>query len=445
MRILDQVDPVNGRAFLAQCDRNMEIESLLAFTIEKVCGDEYKCLVLAIDEINKIHSNNEASFRELFNVVGKLSSSCSIFVVPVVAGTVVGPIKDFVLKSSYPPCRIPLPLLSLEACKTILKTKIPELDTEDKRFTQLFSDIGGHCRLLEYLYDFLVSEKFNKSSNGCWIDAGIDVRHQIRRSYRIDHTALGHALAYSFLNIHVDETAKVGENATFLDLEEAGLIQLEPKETKFLVKIPFMFLWCYLERYDEEYYGHFWTYILIGKDIGWQEWEVFNRNYIAFRISLYEFLGYKQVSLRDLFQGAIVNFSQDIIVKIPSFEKPKITAFKYHYRPEIRAEPFFLNASDVKFDAGTWLETASAERILLMVRQIKGSSGTNSFGAKLINSEYQKARHVVSSSTDFVFVMLCRRNGKFKHTDLPENAVVVSNAQLLDFYSEPYFQRLRKV
>ena len=254
-------------------------------------------------------------------------------------------------------------------------------------------------------------------------------------------------MAYSFLNIPVDETAKVGENATFLDLEEAGLIQLEPKKTKFLVKIPFMFLWCYLERYDEEYYGHFWAYILIGKDIGWQEWEVFNRNYLAFRISLYEFLWYKQVSLRDFFQGAIVNFSQDIIVKIPSFEKPEImTAIKYYYRPEINAEPYLLDALDAKFDAGTWLESASSERILLMVQQIKESSGTNSFDAKLINSEYQKARSsVVSQNTDFVFVMFSRRNGKFKHTDLPENAVIVSNAQLLDFYREPYFQRLRKV
>lgn len=452
VRILDQVDPVNGRAFLAQYDRNIEVESLLAFTIETVCGDEYKCLVLAIDEINKIHASNKAAFKELFNVIGKLSSFCSIFFVPVVAGTVIGPMQNYVSKSMHPPCQIPLPLLSLEACKKILKNKMPELDTEDERFIQVVSDIGGHCRSLEYLYDFLDSKKFNKSLDGYWIDAGINVRLQIRQAYRIDHPALGHAIAYSFLSSPVRPAANVKENTTFLDLEEAGLIQLEPKGIKFMVKIPFMFVWCYMQEYQgEDYYCKFWTNILIGNNFGWQEWEVFNRNYIAFRLSLYEFLSIKEVSVRDFFQGAVVNFSQDIIFKIPPFQQIKITEFKQQYpttkifKPEISAGTCFLNASGAKFDAGAWLETASSHRIFLVVLQMKLSSGTNSFGAKLINSEYQKVRHAVSSSTDFVFVMLCRSNGKFNHTDLPENAVVVSNAQLQDFYGDSYFQRLRKV
>lgn len=457
MRILEQADPVNGRAFLAQCGNNIKGEPLLPYIIRKVCGDEFKCVVLAIDEVNKIHSSNQDAFKELFNVIGDLSSSCSSFFIPIVAGTVIGPINDFISKSMHRPCRIPLPLLSLEGCKTILKKKIPELNTEDPRFIQVVSDVGGHCRSLEFLYDFLTSEKFNKSLDGYWNEAGINVRQRIRQVYNVEHPALGRAIAYSFLNIPVHQSEIVTGNTTFMDLEEAGVIQLETKanDIKVLVKIPFMFVWCNMQRYDKDYYYKFWTNVLIGKDIGWQEWEVFNWNYIAFRLSLYEFLGIKQVSLRKFFQGAIINFPQDVIIKIPPFEKIKITEFKHQYpttksfKPEISAGTCFLNAAGAKFDAGAWLESESSQRILLIVLQMKLSGNNSStLNAELINSDYKKAESAVYDylpGTDFIFVMPCRRNGKFKQSDLPINAAVVSNAELLDFYGDSYFQRLKKV
>ena len=45
---------------------------------------------------------------------------------------------------------------------------------------------------------------------------------------------------------------------------------------------------------------------------------------------------------------------------------------------------------------------------------------------------------------DFVFVMLCHKHGQFDQSNLPNKAVVVSKSELLAFYGDSYYQRLKK-
>ncbi|EPZ33984.1 Spindle assembly checkpoint component Mad1 domain-containing protein [Rozella allomycis CSF55] len=400
LRVLQQVDPINGRAFVMQYDSKQETEKLLAYTIRKVCGD-YKCLVLGIDEINKIYCMNENEFKKLFTIVGEMSCSSTVFFVPVLAGTVIGPVMNTISNSMHPPCHIPLPLLTLESCKNILKTKLPELDVTDARFLQLVSDIGGHCRSLEYLYDALI--ECSASLTDYWDNVGFKVRQRVKKTYAVSNPALGRAIAYSFLSIPIGEHDIVFKETKFIDLEEAGLIKLETKGEVFIVRIPFVFVWCHMQQYYDNKYYKLWTNLLIGRDIGWQDWETFNQYYIAFRLSLYAFLEKTTVLLTEFFNGAVNNFPEDTI-------------------------------------------GVSVKKTLFAL-QMKFSDSKRPFNDDLVKEEYKNVYDSVTEyleTSDFISIMLCRKDGEFSENELPENSAVVANSELLAYFGDSYYQRLKK-
>jgi hypothetical protein len=419
---------------------------------------------LGIDEINKVHEINEKEFKKLFNMIGGLSSSSPIFFMPILAGTVVGPVQSAVSKSMHPPCHVPLPLLSLNSCERILKAKIPTLDTEDARFKQVLSDIGGHCRSLEYLYDAIL--KINPNLQDHWLQVSFNVRERVNATYSVGNAALGQAIAKAFLSIPVGCDSRVFEGTSYVDLEEAGLIKLEPKDNLFIIKIPFVFVWCHMQRrFDENKYYKFWYELLIRKDdIGWQKWEVFNQNYIAFRLSLYSFLGHQTVSLREFFDGAVSNIPVNTIIKIPSIEDittsvcPNRYPFSSKETQSLKIGDCVLNASGSPFDAFVWLSTTSSSSSssssssgkILLAMQMKYSqldASTSAIDNRLIDEEYKKVNDSVAKylpGSDFVFLMLCRRDGNIDHKLLPSKTVVVSKSELLAFYGDSYYQRLEK-
>ncbi|RKP17554.1 hypothetical protein ROZALSC1DRAFT_24088 [Rozella allomycis CSF55] len=451
LRVLQQVDPINGRAFVMQYDSKQETEKLLAYTIRKVCGD-YKCFVLGIDEINKIYCMNENEFKKLFTIVGEMSCSSTAFFVPVLAGTVIGPVMNTISTSMHPPCHIPLPLLTLESCKNILKTKLPELDVTDARFLQLVSDIGGHCRSLEYLYDALI--ECSASLTDYWDKVGFKVRQRVKKTYAVSNPALGRAIAYSFLSIPIGEHDIVFKETKFIDLEEAGLIKLETKGEVFIVRIPFVFVWCHMQQYYDNKYYKLWTNLLIGRDIGWQDWEIFNQYYIAFRLSLYAFLEKTTVLLTEFFNGAVNNFPEDTSIIIPPLEKIKVVKLKHRYPSKSSSSlcdigTCFLNVSGASFDVGVWLQTKVGVSVkkTLFALQMKFSDSKRPFNDDLVKEEYKNVYDSVTEyleTSDFISIMLCRKDGEFSENELPENSAVVANSELLAYFGDSYYQRLKK-
>ena len=418
----------------------------MPFTFRKVCGDEYRYLVLGIDETNKVYEHNIKAFEDLFKVIGRLSCTSSVLFVPVLAGTAIGPTEKLWNNSKQPFCMLPLIPLSLEASKNILKQKIPELETGDTKFIQLVSDIGGHARLLEYLYDVLVSPDYNRDTENYWATVGSAVRSRITDSYQVNHPALGNAIAYSFLPLLVNQAGSSLDDFSLLSLEEDGLIYLEPKGLKYLVKIPFMFVWCYLQNIKDTHYK-FWYHTLGGEKNGWQEWDVFNRNYIAFRLSLHYFLGHDEVPIREFFKGAIYNLPEDMTIQIPtSFEKIIMENFQHRYNAHSSSLTFFLNRADT----GCWLQTIQAglpPSIFLVVPQSKLSDLKDPIDLKFFNREYQKVNDSVSKTLpnmDFVFVMIMRSDVDFKKSTLPSKSVLVSNSEFVTFFGESYLQRLKR-
>ena len=116
-------------------------------------------IVIGIDEVNKVHELDPLQFKQLFNLIGGLSCSSRPFFMPILAGTVIGPIEEIVTKSTHPPFRMSLPLLSYESSVRILEAKggaeLSHVIQNNESLQQIIHDIGGHCRALEMLYDAL--------------------------------------------------------------------------------------------------------------------------------------------------------------------------------------------------------------------------------------------------------------------------------------------------
>ena len=118
------------------------------------------------EKLKELYDIKEELLSGLFGLVGGLSCEFSPFFVPVLAGTVIGPMKAVVRKSTHPPLHIPLPLLSFESCLDIFKKNVQfsTLLCANHKLRQLISDCGGHCRSLEILYDGMLKIKSKGAS-----------------------------------------------------------------------------------------------------------------------------------------------------------------------------------------------------------------------------------------------------------------------------------------
>ena len=198
-------------------------------------------------------------------------------------------------------------------------------------------------------------------------------------------------------------------------------------------------------------YSKFWTRLLIQKDFWWQDWEIFNRNYIAFRLSLYAYLGVTKVSLKEFFSGAKMNIPADIDIKIPPLDALTVSKIDYRY-PSTQAPSFeigdsVLNADGAPFDSFLYLDTAT--HCVLLAFQMKFAkldSGTPQVICDAtVNIEFNKINKAVSkylAGTDFVVVILGRCCGTFSEDHLPSKCVIVAKEQQMHFYGESYYHRL---
>ena len=416
------------------------------------------CIILGIDEVNKVYEigvqyqkvsddTKERLLSGLFGLVGGFSCAFSPIFIPVLAGTVIGPIKSVVRESTHPPLHIPLPLLSFESCLDIFAKKNTQLVPASHQLRQLLSDCGGHCRSLEILYDGMLN--INSQSRSFWDDVAFYVRHWLNLRYDLSDFPLGSAIAFSFLGRPVKRIDSYPEKASlnFQDLEEKGLIKLD----NGIIRIPYFFVSSFLLTSKTTNYSKFWTTLLIEKDFWWQDWEVFNRNYNAFRLSLFAYLGETTVSLKKFFAGAKMNIPVDIDIKIPSLAALKVSKIDYRY-PSTRAPAFdigdnVLNGDGAPFDSFLYLDTTT--KPLLFAFQMKlaqhDSTTQQVISNDTVNHEFNKINNSVSeyvAGTDFVAIILGRCRGTFSENMLPSKCVVVSKEQQMNFYGESYYHRL---
>jgi hypothetical protein len=466
LRILYQVDSLEKRFDSYVAAYKSEHVRIFNVLDKLVSETGYSCIVLGIDEVNKVYELDKDQFSALYKYIGGLScSSVPPYLVPVFAGTVIGPMTSMVTKSMHPPLHIPLPLLSFESSLDIIRKKSPQikriLECNNGHYVrQLIADVGGHCRSLEILYEVLKKFESQLSSDDFkeWDFIMRSTCSNILSRYPqiITEHAFGYAIAYSLLALPVDNQQVVEKSVsslTFRGLEELGLIKLEFRSDRgYDVKVPFVFVYCYVNHSTHaSHISKFWYQILISRDFWWQDWEIFNRDYIAFRLSLFAFLKRPTIPLSEFFAGAKMNLPVDHNVKIPKVEDIKVVNLKKRY-PETENISFqfgtsYLNSPGAAFDSFMYLQTESNGPIMLAF-QMKLSNPKSQvplvINDSLIRTEYKKIKNVVDTripDTYFLCIILGRCEGKFKE-DIPDNCVIVSKEEQKSFYGESYYQRL---
>ena len=185
----------------------------------------------------------------------------------------------------------------------------------------------------------------------------------------------------------------------FHKLQESGLLSLQPngfsdsKADLFVsqistVRIPFIFILLHV-RYQRSPLSQFFTEILLRSEITSEEWESFNRNYIALRLAMFRHLGYTSISLDRFFTGAKMDVKRSTIVIPSNIEVIDVTSrFPPHFPEDhgqsqkitektanlnvIRSNYGFpteglvtKNASGVPFDAYVFLNSSSGKNVVM--------------------------------------------------------------------------------
>jgi hypothetical protein len=232
-----------------------------------------------------------------------------------------------------------------------------------------------------------------------------------------------------------------------LDLEENGLIKLENNK----IKMSYFLICCYLIASSTIPYARFWTDVLISKDFWWQDWEGFNKNYIAFRFSLYAYLEFTAIPLQTFFAGAKMNVPDELMIKIPQdvnigeVEKryPNANAYKIK---QFDFSTSVLNAEGAAFDAFMNVETSLGKPLLLAFQMKFTKKNSYTITDALIKDEFDKASQIISGKLpgiDFIFVLLSNCESNFTESSLlPHNCVVITETEQKSFYGELISTRL---
>jgi hypothetical protein len=433
------------------------------------------CFVLCIDEVNRVFAASPIQFQNLFNCIGNLSCSRDPFVIPILAGTVILPMKEMIRASTHPPLRIPLPLLAYDSSLQIIRNKLkikpedfPEVSTP---LGLLVADMGGHPRALEILFDEIICftpvMKFKDNMDNIFSC----VQKKIKERYSLDTLQIGTIIATAFLSQKVKpvDIVQGTDGLTFERFEEVGIVKLKLLEgephiaisqtervnEEHQVLIPYVFASSLLTfgASGSNYSGRFWKQVLFDRKFRWKDWELFNRNYFAFRLSLFSYLGVDEtLSLQSFLNGAQFNLESDTIFIVPSVTSIQTLETRKQYPKSgetFKSYTFVLNADGAPFDAFVFFQKATGKKRLLVAFQMKFSDVKNheKVTKNLLSTEYDKAKTAIKESlprTDFVLVFPLHREKvmTFSQSDIPLNCILIAKEEQPAFYGELYYRRL---
>ena len=333
-------------------------------------------LVLGIDEVNHFHDRNEDAFKDLVHAIGQISCRDQHpFCIPILAGTIEGPLELLIKESTYVLLQLPLPLLTdddvIEIGKTLSLTRgdirinLPEEYLQNNTlFRRTIADIGGMARAIEIFY----REFMKQMDKGTKIPTQamdlvdylnhLDVvevmrytSYELTNRYAFDKyvQSTGPALANAILDIPVNINDKSG-SITYKELRSAGIINLAGGPLEYYVRIPYLSVilltqaaqssnprsspWRFLKKFFDP-----------RETISWSGFEVFNMNFWALRICLFSFLGKHTLTLSELFNGAEFIFaSPNLQVRIPDRRKVSVHQLRDSF-PQFQKPKDFNNVS----------------------------------------------------------------------------------------------------
>ncbi|CAG8456870.1 1628_t:CDS:2 [Paraglomus occultum] len=254
-------------------------------------------VVVGIDEFNKLHDIDKQTSKSLINTIG--SSMCrapaDIFFIPILAGTIEGPIEEYITGSMHQPLHLPLHLL--EEHHAIKIGKAMNLFNDDYvtyslYFQHSISDHGGHVKALEYFYDFFSQElRKCQDPDKVKIEKVMErVKDSIQEKYCFDSFSnLTEPLIKAILGLPVnkhDKTTLDDESKiSYQKLSSRGIVNLIKKDTssKYYLQLLYYYVWvsALVEVQASKHPGMKYWKVMLNYDepMYWQNFEDFNAKF----------------------------------------------------------------------------------------------------------------------------------------------------------------------
>jgi len=287
-------------------------------THKQKSSDSTLVIVVGIDEINRLHDWDNEVLRHLIHSIGAVMCSppTNIYFIPILAGTIEGPLERYISGSMHKALPLPLPLLSVDDAIKI--SNLDEVDgfeeyvAHNPSFRMSVSDLGGHARTLEYFYErFTQLVKEDKCSFG---DINIvkiisKVRDTISDDYQLKRFPgqLEGVAIKVLLNQEVRESDLVaGSGESYRDFSDRGILSLVPSTRHGFWKIRIPYLWmCTFIEFSDSPLRKYWEEMLkYDEPMYWQNFEMFNLKFLVMRLTLLRMTGLAKVDLKEFLQGA---------------------------------------------------------------------------------------------------------------------------------------------
>ncbi|CAG8500202.1 16689_t:CDS:2 [Funneliformis caledonium] len=276
-------------------------------------------LVLGIDEFNKLHIQNKDVCGKLIHAIGgtMCGPPSNIFFIPILSGTIEGPLNDYISGSMHQPLLLPLYLLEDDDAIAIGKAMKLFDDQYVKchpYFRMSIGDIGGHAKTLEFFYQIFKEQSNQKDGHINkikMVNVMGDVKSAVKRKYHLDSRSewMTELLAKAILGLPVNkkDTIKVGDEfKSYQDLSSMGILNLVPikKGKCYNVRLPYIWVFILVQSSEHSGMDYWKSMIDYDEPMHWQNFEMFNAKFWALRLSLFRLLGYKKINLGELLKGA---------------------------------------------------------------------------------------------------------------------------------------------
>ncbi|CAI2192217.1 5893_t:CDS:2 [Funneliformis geosporum] len=441
----------------------------------KDIGGNIGFFVIGIDELNVLHNlakDNQRPVRDIVHAIGGLitNSKKNLLYIPILAGTIQGPLEKFIQESTYDLLRLPLRLLSdkeVEKITSYMKEdhELAGCFNHNKTFQRFISDIGGQVRALEIFYNELLCViKMNTHVIDYKFVFQL-VNYRLMKKYPFDDfvTIMKPVVAHAILNIPVDETDKFeigNDKFSYVDLSSKGIINLEathdnPKMS--YIRMPYIWVWI-TTSIKEFKAGQFWDVMIDQKShILWQSFEEFNMRFWVLRLQLLKELD-ETVTLRDLFRGAYYN-DQGIHLLDHKFQLPTVEKYylelTYRYPDTMQNEHLLLGTVFKNGDGAPWDIFLFLDDYLIAI-QVKSSNTTagqpQTLSKAIVKREYNKVKdafELMEKSFESErpikhwVLFICTNGSKTRNClkSLEKNCFVIDRENYKDFYGYTFSTR----
>eukprot|EP01132_Coremiostelium_polycephalum_P008348 gene8348-10253_t len=347
--------------------------------------DEYQKVLL--DTKNDIQQKREL-LKHLTLEIGQCQSLASqkIFLITLLAGTIYTPIEEVLSKSSYSHIRVNLPLLGTKNNIDIISSTKFQSFLENDAFKYALMFVSGWPRLIEVLLETL--DNSGKKENFTFQeirDILVITIETLKRYYKLPEPSLliPILISWSITSIRVDSWENdrpLSISFTFEQLEEFGiitrssdgyvafpLIYIDWKASKINNTPHFTLLYELLHSFEHENF--------------WQNWEIFCSKLLLIKMALFNYLGYNQITLEQLFTShsryiqcesglmnmqISLNYQGSKVIKL-DHRFPNIVYNNYFSQQhcfDITQSRVFLNAEGAPFDFFTLSENQNRLKIL---------------------------------------------------------------------------------